>query len=314
MAAKPDRLLLTTSQAACLTALRDGKDSMTGIAIHAKLDLRRTIVALHKLEELGLVRRGAERTWLMTMRGKRGHFRTLREESRQPAMGLGPGMQRVLDALNRPMRGRDLAIKLHMTVPNIHYHIVTLYSQGQLRLGDPDRILLIVSRTDDKTPLLTFDEDRLLSAIPADSATGLTSIRTVIQLPEPRIRQLLKRLIDLGLVETRDGLDGEVVFGVTAAGLNHPQRSDRRRAKPQRLPLQSDRVLIVLSAIRDAGALRIKDLRDNLSLPDDSIRALVQYLKRKEMVWKTDRDFAAPYSLTDKGMRTLAEMTRRLAA
>jgi hypothetical protein len=45
-----------------------------------------------------------------------------------------------------------------------------LYSQGQLRLGDPDRILLIVSRTDDKTPLLTFDEDRLLSAIPADSA------------------------------------------------------------------------------------------------------------------------------------------------
>jgi hypothetical protein len=42
-----------------------------------------------------------------------------------------------------------------------------LYSQGQLRLGDPDRILLIVSRTDDKTPLLTFDEDRLLSAIPA---------------------------------------------------------------------------------------------------------------------------------------------------
>jgi hypothetical protein len=38
------RLVLTTSQAACLTALRDGKDSMTGVAIHAKLDLRRTIV------------------------------------------------------------------------------------------------------------------------------------------------------------------------------------------------------------------------------------------------------------------------------
>jgi DNA-binding IclR family transcriptional regulator len=307
--------VLTTSQAACLSALRDGKDSNTSIAIQAGLDLRKTTASLRKLEELGLARRGEMKTWLMTMRGKKCRFRTAPETTRQGSKSLGPGLRRLLDALDRPMRGKELAKKMGVTKQNIHRHIVKLYSLGQIRLGDPERPLLIVSRINDETPLLSYEEERLLSAIPTDCATSAIKIKIATRLPEKRIQQLLRRLQVCGLIDARDGLDSEIVFGLTAGGLSHPQRSERaRRANPPPLPLRSDRVVAVLSAILDAGALRIRDIGDSLRIPQDSTRALIQYLKRKKMVQKTDQTFYAPYSLTEKGIETLSEMTRRLAA
>src|ERR1700676_3855476 len=42
MSATARNLVLTESQAACLTALRDGKKSMPAVAIQAKLDLIKT--------------------------------------------------------------------------------------------------------------------------------------------------------------------------------------------------------------------------------------------------------------------------------
>ena len=307
--------VLTISQAACLSALREGNDTTTSIAIRTRLDLRKATASLRKLEELGLARRGEMNTWLMTMRGKKCRFRTVPETTRQGNKSLGPGLRRLLDALDRPMRGRELAKKMGVTKQNVHHHIVKLYSLGQVRIGDPERLLLIVSRINDKTPLLSYEEERLLSAIPTDCATSVMKIKIATRLPEKQVQQLLKRLRVHGLIEARDGLDGQIVFGLTAGGLNHPQRSERaRRAKPPQLPLRSDRVVAVLSVILDAGALRIRDIRDSLRIPQDSIRALIQYLKRKKMVQKTDQTFYAPYSLTEKGIETLSEMTRRLAA
>src|ERR1700730_5654128 len=55
---KARSLVLTESQAACLAALRDRKESKTEIAIEAELDLKKTATALEKLEELGLAGRG----------------------------------------------------------------------------------------------------------------------------------------------------------------------------------------------------------------------------------------------------------------
>jgi hypothetical protein len=40
----------------------------------------------------------------------------------------------------------------------------------------------------------------------------------------------------------------------------------------------------------------------------------MQYLKRRQLVKKTGEDYTAPYSLTDYGQATLAEMTLRRAA
>ena len=63
-----------------------------------------------------------------------------------------------------------------------------------------------------------------------------------------------------------------------------------------------------------AVALRIRDVTDVLKIPRETTNALMQYLKRKDLVQKISDEFAAPYSLTDKGHSALAEMTRRHAA
>jgi predicted transcriptional regulator len=306
--------VLTKSQAACLEALRDGEKSKTYVAAHAKLGLEKANAALLVLAELGLARRSEMKTWRITPRGQKCRFKTTAEKSRIWAE-LGPGMQRVLDALDRPMRRRDLAKKLGVTVQCVHHHVVTFYARGHVRLGCPDQILFVVARIDDDTPLLSLHEERVLSAIPNDCATGIAKIRLAARLSERRVRRILNRLIKLDFIRPELGLDDGAVYALTAAGSAHPQRSTRaRQAKLPPLPLRSDRVLSVLSAIHELRAVRIKDLRDRLRIPQDSMRALMQYLKRKEMVRKENQSNKAPYSLTEKGIRTLSEMTRRLAA
>lgn len=308
------RPVLTKSQAACLKALRDGEKSKTYVATHAKLGLQKSNAALLVLEELGLARRSGTKTWRTTPRGQKCRFKATADKSRIRAE-LGPGMQRVLAALDRPMRGRDLAKKLGVTLQCVHSHVVRLFARGHVRLGCPDRILFVVARIDDDTPLLSLPEERVLSAIPNDCATSIAQIRLAARLSERRVRQILNRLIELHFIRPELGLDDGAVYALTAAGSAHPQRSPRaREAKLPPLPFRSDRVLSVLSAIHELRAVRIKDLGDRLRIPQDSMRALMQYLKRKEMVRKENQSNKAPYSLTEKGMRTLSEMTRRLAA
>jgi Mn-dependent DtxR family transcriptional regulator len=97
--------------------------------------------------------------------------------------------------------------------------------------------------------------------------------------------------------------------------LTHPQRGKAaRNAQAPRLPVESDRVRTVLTAIDNAGSLRIKDARDSLKIPHNSMNALMQYLKRKLLVQKTGSARDAPYCLTDKGYEVLEEITRRHAA
>jgi predicted transcriptional regulator len=133
--------------------------------------------------------------------------------------------------------------------------------------------------------------------------------------PEKSVRKILDRLIAKGFVVAQDGFTGEAVYQITVPGLKHPQyRQDARLAHAPRLPVESDRVRAVLSAIRDARSLRIRDLKNALKIPQPSINALMQYLKRKGLVQKTSQEQAAPYSLTDRGFDALTEMARRHAA
>jgi predicted transcriptional regulator len=97
--------------------------------------------------------------------------------------------------------------------------------------------------------------------------------------------------------------------------LKHPQCSQSaRRAQALRLPVESDRIRNVLSVILDSGELRIKDVTNALSLPPQSMNALMQYLKRRLLVKKSNPAHNSPYSLTAEGFAALAEMTRRQAA
>jgi DNA-binding IclR family transcriptional regulator len=303
---------LTRSQAACLAALRQPK-SQTEIALRAGLDLVETAAALARLEELGLAGRGEKKGWHPSARGMNCRFETVPDQNRRDVGRLRPSGRHLLELLERPMRGDEIALKLGVTRQRVHQLLVQLHAQGRVRFGG--RNPLIVAHSDDETLLLSRDEERVLSRMPEAYATDATKIKAATGLPTQRARRTLERLVNKSLIATLDGFKGDTVYRITAAGLQHPQRHRQvRRAKPPRLPVESDRIRAVLSTMREAGSLRIKELRDALNIPQNSINALMQYLKRKGLVQKTGWALFAPYALTDQGRQALAEMMRRQAA
>jgi len=315
MTPKAQKFVLTKSQAACLTALRLRKESKTAIAIQAKLDLIKTATELGALARLGLAKQAQAKRWHTTARGKACRFETVLDRPRRNSGFSGPGAQRLLELLDRPMRGSEIAEKLGVSHQRVRQLVIKLHAQGRVSFGDPETPFWIVMRAGDKTRLLSRDQERVLSAIPREYATNATKIRLAVRMPETKVRQILERLIIGRLVEAFEGWRGDRVYRITAAGLKHPQRGQvSRHAQAARPPVESDRVRKVLLAISDSGVLRIRDLTDVLRIPRESMNALMQYLKRKHLVKKTGQEFNAPYSLTDEGHAVLVEMTRRHAA
>jgi len=185
------------------------------------------------------------------------------------------------------MRGSEIVEKLGLSHQRVRQLVVKLHAQGRVKFGDPEKPFWIVMRAGDKTSLLSHDEERVLSAIPREYLTDATKIRLAVHMPENTVRQILERLVISRFVEGFEGLKGNRVYRITVAGLKHPQRGKlSRHAEAPRLPVESDRVRKVLSAILDSGALRIRDVTDELKVPRESINALMQYLKRKHLVKK----------------------------
>ena len=315
MPLKARGLVLTKSHAACLTALRNGKVAKPEIAILAKLDQAKTAAALEALEQLGLVKQNRQKHWHATSRGKVCRFKIIPDRLRRNSEVPGPGGRRLLNLLDRPMRGNQIAEKLGVSHQRVRQLVIKLHAQGYVSFGDEENPFWIIRRTDDRTTLLSRAEEHVLSIIPREYMTNIIKIRLAARMPENKIRKILEGLIASRFVEEFEGLQGNRVYRLTDAGNNHPQRdlSARRAAEP-RLPVESDRVRKVLSTILDSGALRIRDVTDTLRIPRQSTNALMQYLKRKHLVEKISSEFEAPYSLTDEGRAALAEMTRRLAA
>jgi DNA-binding IclR family transcriptional regulator len=314
MAPKARNLLLTQSQAACLIALRHHKESQPKIAIEAKLALAKTATALRTLARLGLAKHDEAKRWHVTVRGKTCRFETVPDRRRNSGLP-GPGGRRLLELLDRPMRGSEVVEKLGITHQGVRQLLIKLHAQGHVSFADPENPFWIVTRAGDKTSLLSRDEERVLSAIPREYATNATKLRLATRVPENKVQKVLERLIVRGLVEAFESVQRNRVYRITPAGVKHPQHGQSARvAQAPRLPVESDRVRKVLSAILASGALRIRDVMDQLGIPRESINALMQYLKRKHLVRKTSQDFNAPYSLTDEGQAILVEMTRRQAA
>ena len=247
-------LVLTQSQAACLVALQHRKGSKAEIAILAKLDLLKTAAALRVLMRLGLARQDRANAWHTTARAKTGRFEIVPDRPRRNSGVPGPGARRLLEVLDRPMRGREIAEKLGVTYQRVHQLTIRLHAQGRVTFGDPDNPLWIVMRTGDKTPFLSRDEERVLSAIPPEYATNAAKIRLAARMPENKVQQTLERLIATRFVKACEGFQGNQLYGITAAGLKHPQRGQSvRHAQAPRLPVESNRIRKALSAILDAG-------------------------------------------------------------
>jgi DNA-binding MarR family transcriptional regulator len=212
-------LILTESQAACLVALRLRKESKTEIAIRAKLDLKKAAMALDALKQLGLARRGAMNRWHPTGRGRNCRFKATPDRIRRGSALPGPSARRLLDVLDRPMQGNELAERLGITRQRVRQLVVKLHAQGLVKFGDSERILEVVTRTKDKTILLSRDEARVLSAIPDAYATNATKIRLAVLLPEKSVQQILDRFVARHFVVAQDGFADRTIYQITAAGI-----------------------------------------------------------------------------------------------
>ena len=313
-----ERDQLTVSEAACLDAVKDGLDRKTKIAVETKRDLKTVANALERLRRARLIRQTGSRRWCLTKHGRNCAVRVVPDPERRlggKAFGrlvAGSAAERLLNALERPMRGVDLVERLGVTRQRVHQLIVRLHAQGRVRLGDRGKILHVVARSDDPSLLLTRDEERILSVLPDEAATTVTRLAAGARMLSARAKNAVDHLYEKGLVEEAGSSRGHRLYRLAAEGRAHFQRrASARRAEPVPLKVKSDRVRSVLSYLAERGEARMRDVRDALGISQASLNALMQYLKRKGLVKKVSRELSASYELTTEGRDILREMFRR---
>jgi DNA-binding IclR family transcriptional regulator len=315
MISNAQAVTLPRSQGACLFALRLGNASVAKIAMNARLSVKKVIRSLAALESSGLAEKNGKRVivWRATLLGETCLI--IPEDSNEPTEGSPEPSQsgrRLLELLDRPIEGRDVAKKLGLSRQGAKHVLRALHRQGHVRFADPNDLSWWVMRADDETPLLTREQERVLSAIPRQYATDAVKIMRRTNLPADRVDAALKDLVRAGLSDAVGEFNSAALFRATANGIEHLQnRSDIDMAEPPHLPVYSDRVRGLLSAIGSAGALRVRDVKNALGWSFQATNSLMQYLKRKGLIQKAEDAFDAPYILTPLGGLTLGEMTHR---
>ena len=317
MASTDETVGLSISEAACLDAVKRGFGTKTPIAVASSRDLKTVANALETLRRARLVRRYRDACWRVTSRGRHCLVRQVPDpESKRGSRKDGkivPGTaaDRLFGVLERPMRGADLVPLLGVSPQRVRQIVVRLLAHDKAKTGDPEHVLQIVARSDDPSVLLTRDEERVLTALPDDAATLATGLVAITHMSVTRVLDVLAKLRKLGLVENAGTRRSKARYRLSPAGEDHFQRRNgARRAKPVALVVRSDRVREVLACLSERGEARIKDLRDALGIAQASMNALMQYLKRKNLVKKVGDKQIAPYRLTDEGREALDEMIR----
>jgi DNA-binding IclR family transcriptional regulator len=203
------------------------------------------------------------------------------------------------------MRGDEIARQLNRSRQRVHQLVVKLLALGRVRVGDPDRVTLIVARREDPSVLLSYSGERVLSSLPRTEETTASYVAVDVGMPLADVLDHLSLLADQNLVRQTGRSTSQPHYSLTEAGASHPQyRTDATKARPAPLPVRSDRVREVLSHLAENGPARIRDLRDTLHIQHTSINALAQYLKRKGLIRKIDESREAPFELTAQGLDT----------
>jgi DNA-binding IclR family transcriptional regulator len=216
----------------------------------------------------------------------------------------------LLDLLERPIEGRTIAKTLGLSRQGAMHVLRRLHRQGHVKFADPEDLSWWVLRADDETPVLTRDQEQVLSSLPGEYATDAVQIKRRTSLSKDQVDAALQHLVSVGLADAVGEFNSAALFRATVNGVNHRQnRPDIRVAEPPHLPVYSLRVREMLSAINNAGALRVRDVKTTLGWNFQATNALIQYLKRKGLIEKLGEAFDAPYILTAMGGLTLAEMT-----
>ncbi|MEF2553578.1 helix-turn-helix domain-containing protein [Aurantimonas sp. A2-1-M11] len=174
-----------------------------------------------------------------------------------------------------------------------------------VRIGDPDRPLHILARTDDPSLLLRVSEEAVLSAFPETDGTTISKIAGATHRPPAETASVIESLVEKGLVEIAGRSRDAALHRLTPAGRGNGQRNPAARtADLPALPVRSDRVRQVLAHLVRHGPARTRSIAEELEIPRISMNALMQYLKRKELVRKTADELHAPYEITTAGRET----------
>jgi len=318
----PDRIVLPSTEASCLEVLRSGASIKSQVAVRIGLDLKRTNKALQRLAEKGLAvaapdSPGGRPRWRPTPRGESALISSEPDHAsrhrlkRRNAIPPKGSAQRLLQLLDRPRRGVDLAAELGVTPQCVHQNIVRLLARGLIRSADLARPTRIVARIDDPTPLLCLDEEKVLSAIPDEDDTTISKLAKRLDLATARVRDAIEVLIAQGLVDASGRIGSASLFRTTTTGVAHPQfQPSARRAEPPTLPVRSDRVRSVLNYLVERGPTRTTKVGRDLDIAAPSINGLMQYLKRRGLVRKAGDALHCPHEITPEGHYVREEMIR----
>lgn len=315
---------LRAADALCLEAIRAGASGTAQIAINIRLTMQRTRAALARLHEKGLVARGSHGwTWQLTAAGRRlGAPPAVHGKSRTRRMMAPPRegstAANILQLLDRPMRGAELVRRLGVTKQRILQLVVRHVAAGHVKVADATNVLLMIARQDDPTILLSREQERILSALPEPDAPAVTvqRVSAVVHLQLSRVVEMLQDLCAKQLVAQRRA-GQERVYRLAPAGAAHCQRrSDVRRASPpaERRSFRSDRVRQVLHYLATNGAARTRDVGEELGIPNLSMNALMQYLKRRGLARKVGEAQYAPHQITEQGRKVLSQLQHRTPA
>jgi Mn-dependent DtxR family transcriptional regulator len=312
---------LLAEEAGCLRALRSGASSKSRIAVVAGLDLRRAQRALERLADKRFAvreeRPGGRVAWAAASPEQAGVEEVDLEaalDSPLVSSDIRPGTAaaRLLDRLDAPKRSTELARELGVTPQRVHQIIVRLLALGLVRPADPAMPTRVVARAEDPTQMLDGLEERVLSSLPDDQATTAKKLAARLKLSTTQVEATIANLATDGLVQLSGQISGDVLYRLTTAGAANFQRDrSSRPADLPKLPVQSDRVRLVLDHLAERGPARTFAIARELALAPASINALMQYLKRRGLVAKAGPDLKAPHDLTPEGRRVRDEMALR---
>jgi DNA-binding MarR family transcriptional regulator len=222
---------------------------------------------------------------------------------------------RLLELLDRPRRGRELAPLLGVTHERVRQMIATLLERDFIRSGDPESPTSIVALKQDPSLLLPLAQERLLNRFPEADATTLGRIANLGHTSKAKLATIADSLLEAGLIEKAGVSSHGELYRLTPLGTEHWQRSARviqaDAPPPPPLPVRSDRVRGVLSNLENHGPTRTKDIGLRLGIPQPSVNALMQYLKGKRLVINRSNEHWSPYVLTAEGRDTLAALLRK---
>jgi DNA-binding MarR family transcriptional regulator len=318
----PAPISLPSAEAACLQILRAGFGRPTVIALRCGRSVERIGRALAALSDLRLAKKGKDGVWGLTARGQTVPFSVLLEvgtRGRKPSRTVVPGSSaaRLLALLETPRHRADLPGLLGVTRERVRQLVVSQSAAGRIRgpgSGDP---IFALALTDDPAVLLTYAQERVLSAFGEEKPTTLSRLAAVAHRSPAVMAQIADFLRDVGLIEKAG--QAQATYGelwrLTPAGRSHWQRSpDVAEAEPPPLMYRSGRVANVLAYLAEQGESRTVKVARALDIPPQSTNALMQYLKRRGIVRVQSDAFRSPYVLTNEGRELLAAMTRRAEA